>query len=738
MSAVDGIKGADAIVAPDRPAVTRRSVDLTVILAHAVALGIGVCAFFLLLGRQTLLAKAPFLVSPTGDFAAEQASFVLVANDIWRFPFLALPQVNLPEGANAVFFGGTPLLALVARLWREVTGAASAPNLLGVWYLLCFALQAHSFFFLMRQITRKRPLLLAVCSVAAVLTYAFLTRFGHVSLFGQFFVIYAMGLVLATLRPETPWRRTLLLLAGVTVVAMLIFAYLAVSIGALFGAALLMLWWSGRTRLPVAVVAGAAYATLLLTVAWASGYFWSAARAEPVDMSSYAALGLNIGGLVIPPNSPVFPSHLLFRSWWEGDFYLGLSTMALLVLGIGAQPRAAWRGLVNAWPLVLVLSILTLYALSNRWAFGDTVLLQYPLPHWAAPIVGLARAGGRLFWPIGYLLIALGFALTVRAFGRASTVLVLCALALAGLEAVAPLRYVRNTAFASVSFPLQYDGLQRVMDAHRTMRLFPSFWCDPGADGSVKRVVHWQLQIASARANESSNSAITVRKMKDCSLEQADMQSEVLRPGDLDVFLSRRDFIRAFTGKDADRAAHCRQFAMAPHQGYMCSADWAADTALPLPELTLVDDRVTADFLASRKLDFSTTGNWEDFASSGWWKTSDGPFTWTEGAEAHLDLPIPPMARGANLVFDVYPFLAPTMPTRTVTVLAGDRVLSVWTFDAGGWTTRDVQVPSDLTGAPLHLAFRESATPTPHDLGVSEDPRHLGIAIRSMTMSEPE
>ncbi len=702
-----------------------------------MAVGIGVCAFFVVLGYQTLLARAPFLVRPTGDFAAEQASFVLVANDIWRFPFLALPQVNQPEGANAVFFGGTPLLALLARLWRQITGASEAPNLLGFWYLICFALQSHAFFFLMRQITRERPLLLAICSAAAIFAYAFLTRFGHVSLFGQFFVIYAMGLVIATLRPEVPWRRTLLLLAGVTIVAMLIFAYLAVSIGALFGAALLMLWWSGSVRLPVATGIGAAFAGLLLLMAWSSGYFWSAARAEPVDMSSYADLGLNIGGLFIPPQSPLFPDRPLFRSWWEGDFYLGLGTMGLLAFGIAARPRAAARGLLRAWPLASVLGALTLYSLSNRWAFGSIVLFQYPLPHWAAPVVGLARAGGRLFWPIGYLMMALGFALTARVNRRAVPVLLLVALALGGVEAVGPFHAMRRTAFLPVDFPLDYEGLQHVMDSHRTLRLYPSFWCDPGADGSVKRVVHWQLQITSARAHQNSNTAITVRKMKDCAREQTDMPSETLQSGDLDVFLARKDFERAFVGRAEERAAHCREFDMGSQQGYMCSAAWDPGTAVPLRQLTPVGDSLTTDFATRRRIDFSSTGDWDDFSGSGWSRNSDGPFTWTEGADARLDVPLPVIARGADLVFEVYPFLArPAIPQRTVTVLVGDRVLATWTFEVGDWSTRDVLVPPDLTGLPLHLDFRESETRSPRDLGLSQDPRHLGIALRSMKILE--
>ena len=90
-----------------------------------------------------------------------------------------------------------------------------------------------------------------------------------------------------------------------------------------------------------------------------------------------------------------------------------------------------------------------------------------------------------------------------------------------------------------------------------------------------------------------------------------------------------------------------------------------------------------------------------------------------------------------DLSFDVYPFLGPEITNRTVTVLVGDRVLTTWTFVTGDWTTRDVLVPADLSGMPLHFDIRESETRSPHDLGVSEDPRHLGIAVRDIRVLEP-
>lgn len=701
-------------------------------LAHLLSLAIGAAAFLLLLGPDTLRNEVPFLATPTGDFAAEQASYVLISRDVWRFPFLALPFINMPEGANAVFVGGVPLLGLLSRLWGAVSG--TVPNLMGFWFFLCFALQTHALFFLMRQITDRRPLVLALCSVVGVMTYAFLTRFGHVSLFGHFLVIYGMGLLLATLRPDRRPATTLLLLAGLSIAALLVFAYLAVSLALLFGAALAMLWVSGRLRWWEVMSSGTAYAGSLLLVLWTSGYFWAAARAEPADLVSYALLGFNPGGLVIPPGSPIFPGQPLLRYWWEGDFYLGLGTLLLLLVLVVLRPGVLWRGLTRAWPIVAILLLLTLYALSNRWMFGSTVLLEYTLPRWALPVVGLARSGGRLVWPMGYFLIALAFALAVTRLGRGGVAFAAVAVLLMGVEAVYPARFLRGIAFDPVEFPLDYPGLQTVMDRHRTLQLYPSFWCDHGADGSMKRVAHWQLQITSARANQSSNSGITVRKQKDCEREAAAMPGEILRPGELDVFVNAFAFETAFRGREADADRHCRKFVLRPSVGYMCSRDWEPGTALPIRALMPLD-APSSTFVTTRVVDFTSTGNWEEHARNGWWRDSDGAFTWTNGPLTTLVLDIPPAeGRRWTLRFEVLPFLPTAIPRRDVTVSSGDLTLADWHFSTSDWTTLDITLPPALEGGPLRLHLQQGDTRSPRDLGLGPDPRNVGLAFRRVTL----
>ena len=705
-----------------------------VAMAHASALLIGAIVFLIVLGPSFLAGHAPFLETPLADVAAEQASYVLVARAPWHLPVFGLPDVNTPEGANAVFMGGMPLYALVARLLRPFVHQSTA--MLGMWYLICYALQGHSFFVLMRQVTRKEPLLLALASLSGVLAYAFVTRFGHISLCAHFTVIYAMAAAMQTQQEGADWRRGLAWLALLNVVALLIFAYLAVPTFALFGGAVLGLLHKRKLGLVGAAAITAAFLALMLSVAGLAGFFWSVQRAEPVDMSSYSELGFNIGSLFIPPQSILFPRQALIREWWGGDFYLGVGVMALLVLAVLADARALGTTMVRNWPLAGVLAILLAYAVSNKVAFGPYVLFEYPLPAWLQPVLGIVRAGGRLFWPIGYLVMATAFGVVVRAYRpRVAGGLVAGAALLSVVEASGSTSFVRFLAFTPPPLPVAWSGLQDVMDAHRAVRVYPSFWCNPGADDTPKRRLHAEIQLTSARAGLASNSAITVRKMKDCDRENATMGQDVLRPGELDIFTSPEVARAALDGRPEAVSGACRQFDLVPSSGVMCSIDWTRDTALPISQLQPLTTLWPA-LAEGDTIDFGVHGNWERFAGSGWWVASDGSTTWTEGDQSSLrfDIAGNTRPRHLSLVLKAIPAIGPGAPTRTVDVALNGRQVARWTFGRMEMTSRTVNIPPDLIPGNIVLSLEEDGHRSFKEQGLGDDPRHGGLAVQSVRL----
>jgi hypothetical protein len=180
--------------------------------------------------------------------------------------------------------------------------------------------------------------------------------------------------------------------------------------------------------------------------------------AEPMPMSSYGTLGFNVGSLVIPHQSILFPGWPILYDWWGGDFHLGAGIIGLWASFLLFSPKAIGGPLVRNWPLAVLLFFFALFCVSNHVNFGATTLFTYPLPQFVAPVIGMARAGGRLFWPIGYLLIATPLALTIQRHPkRASTVIVAVALS-SILEASGTYAFLQSRISTAQPVAVNYDG----------------------------------------------------------------------------------------------------------------------------------------------------------------------------------------------------------------------------------------------------------------------------------------
>ena len=121
------------------------------------------------------------------------------------------------------------------------------------------------------------------------------------------------------------------------------------------------------------------------------------------------------------------------------------------------------------------------------------------------------------------------------------------------------------------------------------------------------------------------------------------------------------------------------------------------------------------------------------------WSAAEPFGTWSKEPVAKMtfDLSHPSLARGAELTFDVLPFLPTMLPSQRVDVRAGGRVLAEWRFEHAemvqGWRAvpRTVRVgPKDRdANGRIVLEFAIERPCSPLESGLSTDPRKLGIAM---------
>lgn len=133
-------------------------------------------------------------------------------------------------------------------------------------------------------------------------------------------------------------------------------------------------------------------------------------------------------------------------------------------------------------------------------------------------------------------------------------------------------------------------------------------------------------------------------------------------------------------------------------------------------------------------IDFGQQGNKQSFLGEGWPAGSDPSFTWTNGSISSLSLMLPedsPPVLCVDAV--VYPYLyPPRIPYRVVAISVNDGSPQTSVLDRSEWSSLTFKI-STQTSRRLTIVFKQQPeTPSPEELGLSDDPRHLGLAFKTM------
>ena len=172
---------------------------------------------------------------------------------------------------------------------------------------------------------------------------------------------------------------------------------------------------------------------------------------------------------------------------------------------------------------------------------------------------------------------------------------------------------------------------------------------------------------------------------------------------------------------------------------YICAASKTEDEFVtPAPAFTItpyikIGDRILTD---------SAHDEWGGYASSGW-STPEPWATWTEAENAEIVLRLAePVSHDLIFSFNACPFVAPNHKRLVVKISANDTSLKTldYVYDLNGdCDTVDVDIPRDVindSNPEIRIGFSFSALASPQQLGINEDTRQLGIAMRWFTLVE--
>jgi hypothetical protein len=518
-------------------------VDRPASITTLLALGIGLAYAVILLGPAGASGAAPFWELPIGllggtlDIRNAIAGYWWFVQDAWRWPLLAVAKPNWPIGANAELFDFIPIVGLFGKLL--FTGFGWAVNPYSWWVTACFALNGAALAVLVSTLGQRSLLAAVLAGAFGAMAPVVQHRFGHMSLMAHWLPVAALACYFHK-RESRPGARADAGLIGLCLLACFVHLYLYVMTAAIAAAACLQAvfdqrasLWRGAWVLTGIVLAG-------VVPLWAFGLLggWGLADISG-DFDRYS---MNLMSPFWPQTSGLFRWTGIYwltrgsiggtTGQYEGFDYLGGGALLLLGVALGDlvlhRPRVLVAALHRHTVLTMALAVLFIWAVSDRVYVGPYLVFSYQPPGWlATTVLSWFRSCGRFFWPIGWLLVAIGLTSGLGVLRPGPRVaLAVLALALQWAD-VAPWR----ARFAALFDTPPQSAFGSRQDAARIARaigqagaviVVPPVFCSSDGDdfASPFNVAAVELQLLAARANARMGALYLSRMHADCAKAQ--------------------------------------------------------------------------------------------------------------------------------------------------------------------------------------------------------------------------
>lgn len=386
-------------------------------VAASIAMLIGVAYAAVLLGPSAFSGETAFWRLPGAimngalDIRSAISGYFWFVNDDWRWPLLKVLRPDWPDGSNAALFDSIPIVLLAGKLASSVLGLHGNP--FALWTTGCFALNACAFTLLVRSLGQRGLLATIAAAGLGATAPVVQARFGHCTLLAHWLPLFMLAVYFTSVR-HGPRYRTIIALCTLAALVHLYLFLMTAAIGAAAIAQTAIDKTSGFRKAALALGSIPLAAGLCL---WVIGLPQALAGGQAaVDHGGFS---MNLLSPIWPQYSTIgritgidaFGQGAIVGEWhqYEGFCFLGMGGLVLCGIALAAAPwRHAHR--IRRHPVLAgTFMLLTVWAVSDHIYLGPYLVASYTPPAILADTVMLwFRAPGRFFWPIAWLMLALG------------------------------------------------------------------------------------------------------------------------------------------------------------------------------------------------------------------------------------------------------------------------------------------------------------------------------------------
>ncbi len=649
----------------------------------------------------------------------------------WQF-FRTTPLLQWPLGLNPAYGAEiatsiifTDLLPLFAFLFKPLQPILPDRfQYFGLWLLVCFILQPFFAWKLLSNFTRDNALLIAGSLFFLLAPIALVRLHGHYALCGQWLLLWGLHLY---------FRGTFLGSSWVLLVSLaaLIQGYFVPMVFGIFLADLAQRLLLRQVRpLWAASYLVAAVACLAL-VAWSAGYF---VVEGGVKTGGFGHFRMNL----LAPLDPGWLGSLFLRAQdvgpgdYEGFAYLGLGMLALALFAVaglfsGVRPRLDSRTL----PILIACLGMAAYALSNKISIGKVELISYELPPLADLVTGAFRSSGRFIWPAVYALYAVILLSVFRQMARKRALAVVAVLFAAQVLDMTPALQRFRESFVNAAAwqsPLRapiWESFGR--EYRRVVVVLPA-----------NHFKSWLPLGRFAMQHRMSINAVYMSRVDAAKLDLARRRTaEDVADGKFAA-----DSLYIFEGTGLWRAALLRLSSqdLAGHvDGFRVLAPgMKACRGCKFEGIVSVADSELPAFGFGQRIDFSSKGPIAGDLNIGWHTPENWGVWGRENATVVLKLTESPDG-DVSMRVNAHALLTKDQPKLPVTIVANGRAVETLEYRLGDPRgERAVTIPGAVfagANGVLRLEFRTGGLRSPAELGLSRDPRRLGLGVVSLTFT---
>jgi hypothetical protein len=481
--------------------------------------------------------------------------------DGWRIPLLKTKLMNAPQGANIAFTNSIPLLAILLKPFQY--WLPKGFHYFGCWFVISYTLQAVSSVLLLRVLGQRTTLATIAGAGMALMMPAFLYQFEYIALTTHGILLLGLTLYFAGTKNPRYFKDVNFYYSILLPVALLIHPYLFAMAFMLYAAFLGEHYLKFPRESKKCLIAFAQAAGIVILIAFICGYLSHTLRS-----TGYSYYSMNV-------LAPVRGGKLGYRfinatgGQIRGFNYLGMGVIASLVFTAATR----WRWLLQIVQRYRILTgvalLLTLFAISNRIFYGGQEIFRYSVFYPFTLITETFRSSGRMFWPVGYILMLIGLLGILRFENKqVSAFLILGILSLQFYDTQSFRQLIFKNARQPSTIQASWHRLMRSVSA---VHLYPAPGC-----GGVKNVTNHTRTVAffqglAARHGRPINTAVVSRGKSNCNVKHAAFRKPLAR-GQLYV-ISKESYNTPHHISTAINQGWCRK----TPQGTLCVANTGAN-----------------------------------------------------------------------------------------------------------------------------------------------------------------